>query len=90
MKGKELFFSLRKRGREACGAPDLLYAFLVICMLVFGAAMSYSASAVYGEQFYGDGTYFFKRYVLFTLLSVLAVIPFILFAKPAFWRVFGV
>ena len=90
MKGKELFFSLRKRGREACGAPDLLYAFLVICMLVFGAAMSYSASAVYGEQFYGDSTYFFKRYVLFTLLSVLAVIPFVLFAKPAFWRVFGV
>ncbi len=90
MGAKELFFARRKGERMGRSAPDLLYAFLVVCMLVFGAAMSYSASAVYGQQFYGDSTYFFKRYVLFAILSVLATVPCVLFAKPAFWRAFGV
>ena len=90
MRVKELFFVQPKGEREGRGSPDLLYLFLVLCMLVFGAAMSYSASAVYGKQFYGDGTYFFKRYVLFAALSALVTVPCILFAKPAFWRVFGV
>ncbi len=90
MGGKELFFARRKGQREGRGTPDLLYLFLVFCMLVFGAAMSYSASAVYGQQFYGDSTYFFKRYILFAVLSVLVTVPCVLFSKPAFWRVFGV
>ena len=89
MGGKRLFFSRWKEKENGCFTPDLLYAFLALCMLVFGAAMSYSASAVYGQQFYGDSGYFFKRYVLFAVLSVLVALPFVLFAKPAFWRVFG-
>ena len=76
-----------KKGRMA---PDVPYLLLVLVMLVFGAAMSYSASSVYATQFYGDATYFFSRYVIFALLSVLISMPFVLFAKPAFWRVFGV
>lgn len=75
---------------EKRGAPDLLYLMLVLCMLIFGAAMSFSASSVYGEQFYDDSTYFFKRYVLFALLAVAVTVPFVLMARPAFWRVFGV
>ena len=77
----------RSEKREA---PDLLYMLLVLGMLIFGAAMSFSASSVYGEQFYGDSMYFFKRYVLFALLAVVASAPFVLMARPAFWRVFGV
>ncbi len=90
MRAKELFFARWKGERVGRSSPDLLYAFLVFCMLVFGAAMSYSASAVYGQQFYGDSAYFFKRYVLFAILSVLIAVPCVLFAKPAFWRAFGV
>ena len=82
-----------RRGEEQEGKrtlPDTPYLLLVLCMLVFGAAMSFSASSVYGEQFYDDSTYFFKRYVLFAALSIIATIPFVLMAKPAFWRMFGV
>lgn len=90
MRGTELLFTRRGENSDRRSAPDLLYAFLVFCMLVFGAAMSYSASAVYGLQFYGDSTYFFKRYLVFAAVSVLVTVPCVLFVKPAFWRVFGV
>ncbi len=74
-------------GRGSIDAPFLI---LVLCLLVFGAVMSFSASAVYATQFYGDATYFFKRYLLFTVLSAALTVPFVLCAKPAFWRGFGV
>ena len=63
---------------------------LVLCLLGFGAVMSLSASSVYATQFYGDPTYFFKRYLLFAFLSIALTVPFVLCAKPAFWRGFGV
>jgi len=69
---------------------DTPYLLMVLALLVFGAAMSFSASAVYAEQFYGESTYFFKRYLLFALLAIAATLPFALCAKPAFWRFFGV
>ena len=72
------------------GSIDTVFLLLVCALLVFGAVMSFSASAVYGRQFYGDQTYFLKRYVLFAVLSILATIPFVLLATPDFWRAFGV
>ena len=72
------------------GAIDLYFLLCVLLMLVLGAVMSYSASAVYGAQFYGDSLYFLKRYVLFALLSIGATVPFVLCATPYFWRAFGV
>ncbi len=87
---KQLFFtSVRQEGKRR-RPPDVPYLLLVIAMLVFGAAMSFSASSVYGEQFYGDSAYFFKRYLAFAGLAILATTPFVLMAKPAFWRLFGV
>ncbi len=72
------------------GSIDFYFLALVLFMLLCGTVMSYSASAVYGEQFYGDSLYFLKRYILFALLSLAATAPFVLFATPAFWRGFGV
>ncbi len=72
------------------GSIDFPFLFLVALLLAFGAAMSYSASAVYATQFYGDAFYFFKRYLLFALLAVLLTLPFVLFAELHFWRLFGV
>jgi len=72
------------------GGIDRGFLLVVLLMLAFGTAMSYSASSVYGKEFYGDSFYFFKRYLLFALLSVGATVPFVLFATPAFWRGFGV
>ena len=54
------------------GRIDLPFLLLVLLMLVLGAAMSYSASAAYGQQFYGDSLYFFKRYILFAAISIIA------------------
>lgn len=87
---RELFWaSARKRvpGRGSIDAPFLL---LVLTLLGFGAIMSLSASSVYATQFYGDATYFFKRYLLFALFSAALSVPFVLCARPAFWRGFGV
>ncbi|MBE6703261.1 MAG: cell division protein FtsW [Ruminococcaceae bacterium] len=90
---RELFFVTDKKDKRDLilrGNPDTVFLTLVLLMLAAGAVMSFSASAVYGEQFYGDSTYFFKRYLLFALLSVALVIPMILFAKPAFFRFLAV
>ncbi len=90
MQAQHIFFAPVRSSEQSRGRPDVIYALLVLFLLIFGAVMSYSASAVYGEQFYGDSTYFFKRYLLFALLSVALTVPFVLCAKPAFWRLFGV
>lgn len=91
---KGLFFpSLRRENNEGYvsrGSVDTVFLLLFLSMLVFGAVMSYSASSVYGEEFFGDRLYFLKRYLAFGLLSILATLPFVLFATPEFWRLFGV
>ncbi len=90
MRLQDTFFTPWRANRDDRGAPDIIYALLVLALLIFGAVMSWSASSVYGTQFYGDSTYFFKRYVLFAIASVAMAVPFIACAKPAFWRLFGV
>ena len=65
----------------------LLWAMILVC---FGAVMSYSASAVYAEQKFDDSTYFLLRYVLFAVAAVVATVPFVMMARPWFWRIFAV
>ncbi len=88
----ELLFgrAAKREGEQSSGGVDTVFLLLVLLMLLLGAAMSYSASAVYGKQFYGDSGYFFKRYLLFAVLSVLLTAPFVLLARPHFWRAFAV
>lgn len=85
VKGKE-----RRTGVKGRGAPDTVLLILLLVMLCCGALMSYSASAAYGKQFYGDSTYFVRRYVIFAVLSVAAIIPLVMFTKPPFLRVLAV
>ncbi len=90
---RELFFVTKKEqgnGALARGTPDTVFLVLVLLMLVCGAAMSYSASAVYGLQFYGDSMYFARRYLIFALLSVALAVPLVLWTKPAFFRALAV
>ncbi|MBQ8341563.1 MAG: FtsW/RodA/SpoVE family cell cycle protein [Clostridia bacterium] len=89
---KKRWRTLLFRGRKetaGAGVDGVLLA-LVLCLLVLGAAVSLSASSVYAQQFYGDSTYFFKRYILFAVLAVGMTVPMVLFAKPAFFRVLAV
>lgn len=65
----------------------LLWAMLLVC---FGAVMSYSASAVYAEREYDSSTYYLWRYILFAVVATVVTVLFVIYARPWFWRVFGV
>ena len=68
---------------------DTRFLIYVIVLLCFGAVMSYSASYVYAEQKYDDSSYFLVRYIIFAIASVLLTIPFVIYARPWFWKCFG-
>ncbi len=65
----------------------LLWAMLLIC---FGAVMSYSASAVFAQERYDSSMHFFIRYIAFTVAAAIVTTVFVIFARPWFWRAFGV
>ncbi len=77
-------------GTMVRGSIDMWFMLLVLVLIGFGAVMSYSASSVYAELYYGDSTYFLLRYILYAILSIAATLPFVLFTRPWFWRLFGV
>ena len=86
--------SLSPKKREeivlARGGIDKWFLLLVVLLLSFGAVMSFSASSVYAENRYGDSAYFFKRYILFALLSIIVSTPFVIFMTPRYWKAAGV
>ena len=69
---------------------DMWFMLIVLALLCFGAVMSFSASAVYAEQRYGNSTYFLWRYILFAVIAIIGAVPFVVYARPWFWRLFGV
>ncbi len=68
---------------------DTRFLVYVILLLCFGAVMSYSATYVYAEQRFGDSTYFIVRYLIFALAAAAVTIPFVINARPWFWKCFG-
>ena len=70
----------------ARGGIDNWFLLCVVLLLVFGAIMSFSASSVYAQNKYDDSAYFFKRYVLYIIVSI----PFVLFMTPRYWKGAGV
>ena len=71
------------------GGVDIPFLILTLLLVCFGAVMSYSASAVYAQQRYDSSTYFLWRYLIFTVLAVVATAFFVIFARPWFWRMFA-
>ena len=72
------------------GSVDMWFLLWTMLLICFGAVMSYSASAVYAEKNYDSATYFLWRYIIFTVASVAVTAVFVAYARPWFWRVFGV
>ena len=68
---------------------DVRFLIYVIILLCFGAVMSYSASYFNAEQKYGDSSYFIIRYVIFAVAAIVITIPFVMYARPWFWKCFG-
>jgi cell division protein FtsW (lipid II flippase) len=73
----------------ARGGIDNWFLICVMLLLMFGAVMSFSASSVYASNKYGDSAYFFKRYILYSLLSIIVSIPFVIFMTPRYWKAAG-
>ena len=66
------------------------YFFLFSAMLIFfGAVMSYSASAVVAQTEYDSSTHFLVRYIAFAAVAILITAPFVIFARPWHWKIFG-
>ena len=72
------------------GPVDYYFLFIVIALCLFGAVMAFSASSVYAAQYHDEPTYYLKRHILYLVIAVAVTVPFVLKAKPWFWRFFGV
>lgn len=73
-----------------CGNVDTTFLLIVLGLILFGVIMAYSASSIYSEQYVGESTYYIKRHLMFVLLSIAISVPFVLRARPWFWRFFGI
>ncbi len=71
------------------GGIDVYFLLIVIALSMFGAVMSYSASFYAAELETGDSLYYIVRHIGFLLLAAMATVPFVILARPAFWRMFA-
>ena len=72
------------------GSIDMWFMLAVLALLCFGAVMSFSASAIYAKQHYGDSAYFLWRYIVFATIAIIGTTPFVIWARPWHWRLFGI
>lgn len=73
----------------ACGGIDVYFLLIVLALACFGAVMSYSASFYTAELETGDSLYYIVRHVGYILLAVIGTVPFVMLARPSFWRMFS-
>ena len=71
------------------GSIDKWFFLFAAMLIFFGAVMSYSASAVVAETEFDSSTYYLVRYVAFAAVAIIITIPFVIIARPWFWRLFG-
>lgn len=71
------------------GSIDKWFFLFSLMLIFFGVVMSYSASAVVAKNEYDDSTYFLVRYIAFAAVAIIITIPFVIFARPWHWRMFG-
>ena len=72
------------------GPVDYYFLFIVVALCLFGAVMAFSTSSVYAAQYHDEPTYYLKRHILYLIIGIGVTVPFVLKAKPWFWRFFGV
>ncbi len=72
------------------GSIDVSFLIIVMALCAFGAVMSYSASFYTAELETGDSLYYIIRHIGFLVLAALATAPFVILARPSFWRMFAV
>ena len=71
------------------GAVDKWFLLWSMMLLCFGIVMCYSAGVVEAEVQYDNPTYYLVRNLIFSSVAIILTIPFVMFARPWFWRIFG-
>ena len=72
------------------GGVDKWFLLFSMMLLCFGIVMCYSAGVVEATVEYDNPTYYLVRNLLFTGLAIIITAPFVILARPNFWRLFGV
>ena len=72
------------------GGIDVYFLLIVLVIALFGIVMSYSVSSYTAELETGDSLYYVKRHIIFMALAVGFTALFVVYARPWFWRVFGI
>ena len=72
------------------GSVDMWFLLWAMILLCFGIVMCYSAGVVDAVESYDDPLHYLVRNIIFSLIAITVTIPFVLFARPWFWRMFGI
>ena len=72
------------------GSVDMWFLLWSMILLCFGIVMCYSAGVVDAVESYDDPLHYLVRNIIFSLVAILVTIPFVVAARPWFWRMFGI
>ena len=72
------------------GGVDIYFLLIVLAISLLGIVMAYSASAYDAEHYMHDSLYYLKRHLMFIGIGVMFTIPFVMIARPWFWKFFGI
>ena len=72
------------------GGVDVYFLVIVLAIALFGVVMSYSISSYTAEWETGDSLFYVKKHLLFLGISSIFTAVFVFYARPWFWRVFGI
>lgn len=72
------------------GSIDVYFLLIVLAIALVGVVMAYSASSFDGQKYMHDSLYYVKRHLLFLVAAVIFTAPFVIYARPWFWRMFSI
>ena len=72
------------------GSVDMWFLLWAMILLCFGIVMCYSAGVVDANESYDDPLHYLVRNIIFSVIAIAVTIPFVIFARPWFWRAFGI
>ncbi len=72
------------------GGIDIYFLIIVIAISLLGIVMAYSASSYDAQHYMKDSLYYVKRHAIFLVAGVMFVTPFVMLARPWFWKLFGI
>ena len=71
------------------GSIDMWFLLWAMILLCFGIVMCYSAGVVDAIESYDDPLHYLGRNILYSVIAIVGTVPFVLAARPWFWRRFS-